>query len=174
KDVGGAGEQICKGDLIRFRTVNGICNDVRNPAMGATHSVFARMVAHDSTFPDLAKNTLAANRHGGRLGLLQPDPQVISRKLFTRLQSNAGKCQAGAADAKDPDCDYQKANSFNVMAAFWIQFMTHDWFSHLEEGHNAAQMVETGCKGLSPDEVKRLGCRPDDRMDDAYIADSSD
>jgi hypothetical protein len=174
KDVGGAGEQICKGDLIRFRTVTGICNDVRNPAMGSVHSVFARMVAHDSTFPDLAKNTLAANRHGGRLGLLQPDPQVISRKLFTRLQSNAAKCQAGSPDAKDPDCDYQKANSFNVMAAFWIQFMTHDWFSHLEEGHNAAQMVETGCKGLSPEDVKKLGCRPDDRMDAAYIADGND
>ena len=23
-----------------------------------------------------------------------------------------------------------------MLAAFWIQFLTHDWFSHLEEGHN--------------------------------------
>ena len=25
-----------------------------------------------------------------------------------------------------------------MLAAYWIQFMTHDWFSHMEEGHNAA------------------------------------
>lgn len=33
-DVGGASPQTCKGDLLRWRTVNGICNDVLNPAMG--------------------------------------------------------------------------------------------------------------------------------------------
>ena len=38
--------------------------------------------------------------------------------------------------AKDANCDYKKAPFFNVLAAFWIQFMTHDWFSHMEEGHN--------------------------------------
>ena len=34
----------------------------------------------------------------------------------------------------DADCPYRKAPFFNVLAAFWIQFMTHDWFSHLDEG----------------------------------------
>ena len=34
----------------------------------------------------------------------------------------------------DASCDYKKAPFFNVLAAFWIQFMTHDWFSHLQEG----------------------------------------
>jgi hypothetical protein len=175
--VGGDGEQICTGDLIRFRTLTGICNDVKNPAMGSTHQVFARMVAFDTTFPDLGKNQLAKNRHGGRLGALQPDPQVISRKLFTRTQAHPERCQSGLGmpgDSKDADCDYQKANSFNVLAAFWIQFMTHDWFSHLEEGHNAPQMMATGCRNLSPEQVDKLGCRPDDRMDAAYIADGGD
>ena len=32
--VGGDGEQLCKGDLIRARTLTGICNDIRNPAHG--------------------------------------------------------------------------------------------------------------------------------------------
>ena len=29
------GAQLCQGDLIRFRTTTGICNDIRNPAMGS-------------------------------------------------------------------------------------------------------------------------------------------
>ena len=35
------------------------------------------------------------------------------------------------------DCDYKQAPVFNVLAAFWIQFMTHDWFSHLYQGDNS-------------------------------------
>src|SRR5579871_1507333 len=176
KDVGGDGEQVCSGDLIRFRNVTGICNDVKNPAMGSVHALFSRMVSFDTTYPDLEKNDLAKNRHGGRLSLYQPDPQVISRKLLTRSQSNADKCRSGLGlqgDSKDANCDYQKADSFNVLAAFWIQFMTHDWFSHLEEGHNASNMIETGCRNLSPDDVKKLGCRPDDKVDQSYIADAT-
>jgi hypothetical protein len=30
---GGAPQQLCKGELIRFRTLNGICNDLTNPLM---------------------------------------------------------------------------------------------------------------------------------------------
>jgi hypothetical protein len=43
-DVGGAGAQVCKGDLIRWRTVDGICNDIVNPLMGSTGTLFARNV----------------------------------------------------------------------------------------------------------------------------------
>jgi Animal haem peroxidase len=177
KAVGGDGEQVCKGDLVRFRTLTGICNDARNPAMGATNQLFARMVEFESTYPDLGKNELAKNRHGGRLGLLQPDPQVISRKLFTRPQTNPDKCREGlglGGESKEAECDYSRAPAFNVLAAFWIQFMTHDWFSHLDEGHNAKEMMATGCQNLSPEQVKKLGCRPDDRMDKAFIANASD
>ena len=58
-----------------------------------------------------------------------------------------------------------------MLAAYWIQFMTHDWFSHLEEGHNAPQYMNVGCATkqvnnvetpLTPRRVKQLGCRPDD------------
>jgi hypothetical protein len=186
QDVGGDGEQLCQGELIRYRTLTGICNDIRNPGMGATHQLFGRMVEFESTFPDLGKNVLAVNRHAGRLGLLEPDPQIVSRRLFTRIQEHPEKCRAGLGldgDSKDADCDYRKANTFNVLAAFWIQFMTHDWFSHLEEGHNQPEMMNTGCKSrlvdnaekpLSPEEVAKLGCRPDDRMDKAYIAENTD
>ncbi len=177
KAVGGDNDQLCTGDLVRFRTLTGICNDIRNPAMGATNQLFARMVEFETTYPDLGKNELAKNRHGGRISLFQPDPQVISRKLFTRPQSHPEKCRAGLGldgNSKDAECDYSPAPAFNVLAAFWIQFMTHDWFSHLEEGHNAPAMESTGCQNLSPEQVKKLGCRPGDRVDSSFIANSTD
>jgi hypothetical protein len=182
KDVGGDGAQVCKGDLIRWRTVNGICNDILNPAMGSSGMLFARNVEFETSFPDLGLNALARNRHGDRLSLLQPDPQVISRRLFTRSQTQADKCNAGyglPGDSKDAHCDYKKAPFFNVLAAYWIQFMTHDWFSHLQEGHNQPEYMKTGCatklvnnteQPLTPEEIAALGCRPDDMIDKGYVA----
>src|SRR5918996_4023229 len=85
--VGGNGPQQCAGELVRFRTLVGICNDIMNPLMGSTDQPLARNVSFESTFPDLQLSELTKNRHGQRLGLLTPDPQVISRRLFTRHQS---------------------------------------------------------------------------------------
>jgi hypothetical protein len=184
-DVGGDGPQACKGDLIRWRTVTGICNDILNPAMGSSGMLFARNVELDTSFPDLGLNELTRNRHGNRLSLLEPDPQVISRRLFTRVQSDPSKCQEGyglSGDSKDANCDYKKAPFFNVLAAYWIQFMTHDWFSHLEEGHNQTQYMKVGCETklvnnveqpLTPEDIEQLGCRPDDRIDKGYVAQDS-
>ena len=184
--VGGDGEQVCTGDLVRFRTVTGICNDLRNPVMGSTGMPFARNVSFEATYPDLGKNELARNRHGGRIGLMKPDPAVVSRTLLTRAQSSPELCNDGkglpdwSAEAR---CDYKPAPFFNVLAAFWIQFMTHDWFSHLEEGHNTPETMAMGCTSktvdgeevpLTPDEQAALGCRPDDRMERAYVAESTD
>jgi len=85
-DVGGDGAQLCTGDLIRGRTTTGICNDIRNPAMGSSGMLFARNVEFEETFPRFGRTDMTRNRHGDRLGLLVPDPQVISRVLFTREQ----------------------------------------------------------------------------------------
>lgn len=182
QEVGGDGVQVCKGDLIRWRTVTGICNDLLNPAMGSAGMLFARNVELDTSFPDLGLNDLNRNRHGNRLSLLEPDPQVISRRLFTRAQSDPSKCKEGyglPGDSKDANCDYKKAPFFNVLAAYWIQFMTHDWFSHLEEGHNQTEYMKVGCETklvnnveqpLAPEDIERLGCRPDDRIDKGYVA----
>jgi hypothetical protein len=185
KDVGGDGTQVCKGDLMRRRTVNGICNDIVNPAMGSSGMLFARNVEFETSFPDQGLTELTRNRHGQRLSLLQPDPQLISRKLFTRIQSSPDKCQSGyglPGDSKDANCDYKKAPFFNVLAAYWIQFMTHDWFSHLEEGHNQAAYMKVGCETklvnnveqpLTPEDIQKLGCRPDDQIDRGYVAQDS-
>jgi hypothetical protein len=187
--VGGAGEQLCWDELIRFRTTTGICNDIRNPRMGSTNSVFARNVQFETAFPRMGRTELVRNRHGDRLGLLKPDPQVISRKLFTREQSRPELCLEGAGlpnESAEAQCDYKKAPFFNVLAAFWIQFMTHDWFSHLDEGQNdvVRAPMELGCRGqtngagvetpLSPEEIEQLGCRPDDRMEPALVAQSNE
>ena len=183
--VGGDGPQECKGSLIRGRTTTGICNDILNPAMGSSGTLFARNVEFESTFPESSQNVYTRNRHGDRLGLLQPDPQVISRLLLTRIQSDPAACGNGfglPGNAATANCDYKKAPFFNVLAAYWIQFMTHDWFSHMEEGHNAPEFMKTGCESqlvngvptpLTPDQVKELGCRPDDQIDRGYVADDS-
>jgi hypothetical protein len=184
--VGGAGKQLCWNELIRFRTLTGICNDVENPLMGSTGQPFARNVEFETAFPELGKDRYARNRHGDRLGLLRPDPQVVSRKLFARHESAPEKCRGGLGlpDASpEAECEYKKAPAFNVLAAFWIQFMTHDWFSHLDEGRNASGMTAMGCatkldggseKPLSPEEIAKLGCRPNDRIDRAIVAAAGD
>ena len=186
KAVGAEGEQVCTGALIRHRTLTGICNDVFNPGMGSTGMVFARNAQFEETFPDRGGTLEQRNRHGDRIGLLKPDPQVISRKLLTRDQSRPEKCNEGRGlDGNSPDaqCDYQKAPFFNVLAAFWIQFMTHDWFGHLEEGRNAAGEMQVGCASqrvnnvetpLSDEDAKRLGCRKGDRMTSALVAERGD
>jgi hypothetical protein len=177
------GNQLCQGELIRFRTVTGICNDIRNPAMGSTGQLFGRNVAFEATFPELGLDEQARNRHGGRIGLLQPDPQVISRKLFTRDQTNTPDCNHGRGlpNSRTADCSYKKAPFFNVLAAFWIQFMTHDWFSHLEEARNdkTKMLTALGCSSerttdgivpVSPERAAVLGCRTSDKMEAALFA----
>jgi hypothetical protein len=182
--VGGAGpQQRCAGALIRGRTLTGICNDTRNPLMGSTGALFANNAEFETVFPDAGLNEITKNRHGDRLSLLVPDPQVISRKLLSR-DGDATGCADGLGmpgHSKDASCDYKKAPFFNVLAAFWIQFMTHDWFSHMEEGHNDAPYMPTGCVSqkvqgvetpLTAEDAKRLGCRPADAIDRGYVAGS--
>jgi hypothetical protein len=179
--VGADGPQRCSGELIRFRTVSGICNDILNPLMGSSGQPFARNVEFESTFAELAIDPIAVNRHAGRIGLLKPDPQLISRKLFTRAESFTGKCNGHELpeNSAEASCDYQKASHLNLLAAFWIQFMTHDWFSHLDEGHNRPAMMAMGCENhraandqnrLPPGQSEGLRCRPADRIDESFIA----
>lgn len=179
------GEQVCKGPAIRFRTVSGVCNDINNPAMGSTGMPFARNVQFESTYPDLGLDPLARNRHGGRISLLKPDPQVISRKLFTRDQKDHPDCNKGQGTPNgEGDCGYRKAPFFNVIAAFWIQFMTHDWFTHMKDARNDRATIapNLGCTServnnveqpISPQRAAELGCRPEDKMEAALIAEKS-
>ena len=172
QEVGGDGKQVCQGSLITHRTLTGICNDLTNPLMGSSGMPFARNVQFDATFPRLGLNELTQNRHDERIGLLKPDPQLISRKLFTREQTPGNGCNLGLGDenyAVDANCDYLQAPFFNVLAAFWIQFMTHDWFAHSFEGRNSPELHSTGC---TSDEAKALGCRESDRLEPSLYAET--
>jgi hypothetical protein len=53
--------------------------------------------------------------------LLEPNPRVVSRKLLTREQ-------------------FIPAWTLNVLAAAWIQFEVHDWFSHGFDEKNAFEI----------------------------------
>ena len=177
-----SGIQVCNGDLIRHRNLTGICNDIYNPAMGSTNQLFARNVSFESTYPRLSKTELIRNRHADRLALLKPDPQVISRKLFTRSQQKPEACNLGQGlpdSAANAQCDYKQAPFFNVLAAYWIQFMTHDWFYHLREGRNTDARMPVGCtsqrvnnqeQALTATQAAELGCRPNDKVDVAFVA----
>ena len=154
--------------------------------MGSTGMPFGRNVEFEATFPDLGRTELARNRHGGRLGLLRPDPQVISRRLLSRPATSPDTCHEGRGlpgHSAEAHCDYKKAPFLNVLAAFWIQFMTHDWFSHLDEGRNSSATMTMGCaieridgveRPLTREAGARLGCRAEDRADAAAVAEASD
>lgn len=170
ESVGGGDRQVCRADLLTHRTQTGICNDVINPLMGSSGMPFARNAQFESTFPDLQLNELNSNRHDDRIDLLTPDPQLISRKLFSRDQTPGNECNQGQGNenhAVSSNCDYLKAPFFNVLAAFWIQFMTHDWFSHTVEGHNKRELQPVGCES---EEAQSLGCRPGDRREASLYA----
>lgn len=100
----------CEGNNLRFRTLDGTCNDPVNPLMGSKGQRFGRNVSFDAT-----------QKRGG-IDLMNPDPQLVSRVLMSRKNTN-------------PEV-YRQAPFFNVLAAAWIQFMTHDWFSHSSRGEN--------------------------------------
>ena len=142
--------------------------------MGSVDQPFGRNVEFEATFPELSEDEIVRNRHGDRLGLLKPDPQVISRKLFTRAQSAPANCHCGrrifAKLQRTQAATIKQPSHVNVLAAFWIQFMTHDWFSHLEEGSNRARTDFHGMQRRIGRDLTALGCRPEDRIDKALVA----
>jgi hypothetical protein len=152
--------------------------------MGAARQPFARNVEFHETFPDRAVSGPVHDRHQGRIALLTPDPQVVSRRLMSRRDEERAPdtCNGGLGlPGSDPraSCSYQAAPFFNVLAAFWIQFMTHDWFSHLDEARNSPTMMPTGCASRKVDNTEvpvdavaaaALGCRPGDRIEQAHVA----
>ena len=91
------------------------------PPEGSRH-LTARMV--DGTYNDLENPTMgsAGTRFGRNVpveltypenewALLRPNPRTVSRELLTRHE-------------------FQPADTLNLLAAAWLQFMIRDWFSH--------------------------------------------
>jgi hypothetical protein len=57
--------------------------------------------------------------------LADPDPREVSRKLLTRDK-------------------FRPATSLNLLAAAWIQFEVHDWFSHMRSGKYVTHKTPKG------------------------------
>ncbi len=57
--------------------------------------------------------------------LLSPSPRLVSRKLLTRDE-------------------FKPATTLNLLAAAWIQFMTHDWFNHGDNQPDNHLLVPVG------------------------------
>ncbi len=179
------GAQPASGDLIRFRTwTAGICNDIRNPAMGSAGQLFTRNVDFEV---DLSRSrprsrsrrtaTATGSRPGTRPAGDQP-PAVHPRYP----NANAADCNSSATERRaptTPNCDYRKAPFFNVLAAFWIQFMTHDWFAAprgcaerpgQDHGEPRLRHANDGDTSRAADPGARrrsYGCRPEDTMEAA-------
>lgn len=82
----------------RARTPDGTFNDLSDPWMGAAGTGFGRNAPLNKTITHTKK-------------LLDPDPRLISRKLFARDS-------------------FKPAGIINTIAAAWIQFENHNWFFH--------------------------------------------
>ena len=141
--------RLCKGELIRHRTLTGICNDIRNPAMGSTGQLFARNVEFESTFPDLEHDPSSRRTAMAAGSRCSARPAGDQPKAVHPRSVELAQLQPGprGGEFERSDCAYKKAPFFNVLAAFWIQFMTHDWFSHMEEARNDRSRIMTslGC-----------------------------
>lgn len=84
-----------------YRTVDGTCNNLENKAMGSRLVRFGRNVPISNT----------ATPSDARV--LEPNPRTVARTILHRKNGVA-----------------VPAPSINVLASSWIQFQTHDWFSH--------------------------------------------
>jgi hypothetical protein len=113
----------------RLRRLNlhdtGLLPSKNGKEAGKCEAAYLVSRTHDGTYNDLSSPTMGAA--GTRFGrnvplenvypeqstLLIPNPRTLSRELLTREH-------------------FQPARTLNLLAAAWIQFMVHDWFSHGE------------------------------------------
>ncbi|NGN67504.1 peroxidase [Streptomyces sp. A7024] len=104
-DTAGAGGEAqshhAAAELPPYRTYDGRNYDPRDAGMGRAGTRFDRNVALGLTRPE--------DEHGG---LMSPSPREVSRALLAR---NGG---------------FKPAPTLNMLAAAWIQFQNHGWFSH--------------------------------------------
>jgi tetratricopeptide (TPR) repeat protein len=91
--------------VTHFRTADGSWNNLADPKEGAAYTRFLRNVDLSVTCPEKDR-------------LLKPNPRDISRELLTRPDDDDGRPKMVPVEF------------LNLLAASWIQFMTHDWVNH--------------------------------------------
>ena len=127
------GDPVMSNRRWRARTLHGTCNDFVNPRMGAVDIRMARNVdlptvdKHFDRFDKINGNDPDKTKRDS-----DPDVAYVANELMVR---------------KDP-YQFNPAPHFNLWAAAWIQFMTHDWFSHNRDGFNDADKMMPLSGGL--------------------------
>ncbi len=104
----------CPENAASVRQIDGTCNNLAQPGQGAVGVRFGRNVPPILPNPDgtFRKNPLA---NPDPATFMTPSPREVSRKLFTRDATNGG---------------FKPVPFLNMLAASWVQFQVHDWFSH--------------------------------------------
>ena len=83
--------------------------------------------------------------------MLSPDPRVVSRELLTRDR-------------------FEPATTLNLLAAAWIQFEVHDWFSHGKPDWDRAYRLPLGQGDGWPEDPMRI---PRARIDPTWPDDGT-
>jgi hypothetical protein len=99
--------------VTHFRTADGSWNNLADPKEGAARTRFLSNVELSAICPETIPK------------LLIPNPREVSRRLLTRPDGDDGRPHM------------EPVLFLNLLAASWIQFMTHDWVSHGEAAPNA-------------------------------------
>jgi Animal haem peroxidase len=99
--------------VTHFRTADGSWNNLADPKEGAARTRFLSNVELSAICPETIPK------------LLIPNPREVSRCLLTRPDGDDGRPHM------------EPVLFLNLLAASWIQFMTHDWVSHGEVAPNA-------------------------------------
>ena len=166
--------QVCGGELIRFRTLTGICNDLKNPLMGSSRMPFARNVQFEVTFPELGQD--AAHAQPAR----RPPGPAQARSAGDQppaLHPRAGQTRARAATATA--CPARRRRALRLQEGAVLQRArrvldpVHDPRLVLAPAGGPQRARADGGR-LPAATAARLGCRPDDRIDRAYVAESGD
>ena len=91
----------CTEEQQTTRQLDGTCNDLEDPMMGAAGTRMGRNIPNETIVAPTPEE------------LVTPNPRQISLELLGR-----------------PDGEFQEVPFLNLMATAWLQFQTHDWFSH--------------------------------------------
>src|SRR5262245_47226699 len=118
----------------RRRSADGTFNDLTHPTMGSAFTPLGRNVPLDAVQPE----TFGPERRC----LSQPSPRTVSNELLARRT-------------------FEPAGRLNVLAAAWIQFMIHDWFSHgSTPGPRSPGQIEIPLDPLDPWRLKPMRIPP--------------
>jgi len=103
----------CDAASLQNRTIDGTCNDLAKPSMGAKGTRFGRNImpflGQDPNTGLPIKNPAA---YVDASTLMVPSPREVSRHLLSAPNRRT------------------KVPFLNMFAAAWIQFQVHDWFDH--------------------------------------------